>query len=266
LLSVYVRFFSILGKAMGALAHDLQELRTRLENRFGRAILPLREEGSASERGFRIGLEALDRILPGGVPRGALTLWTGEASCGRTATLRALVAHACEIGAGVAVVDVTRTLTPAFACGEEEALPGLWMVRPPVGWKGDGGWAVEALLRAGIFQLVVLDGPLPPALAAHRLRALAREHGAALVLAAPGRGAEWRADLRVEFLAPARGGGRLGVDGRLRRQARVRVRGGSLQGGEEEMELSLTPTDHLPLGPTLPDRSPGSGATPSEGL
>jgi hypothetical protein len=245
---------------MGALAHDLQELRTRLENRFGRAILPLPGGPPSPPRGLLTGIATLDRILPGGVPRGALTLWTGELSCGRTAALRALVARACADGVEVAVVDASRTLTPAFGCGEEGALPGLCVVRPPAGWSGDGGWAAEALLRAGVFDLVVLDGTLPPAVAALRLRALAREHGVALVLAAPGRGAEWRADLRVEFLTAKGSGGALHPDGRLTRRIRIRARGGSLQGVEEEMELSFTPATRLSMETALPDRSPGSGS------
>lgn len=244
---------------MGALAHDLQELRDRLENRFGRAVLPLPGEAPAPERGLRTGIEGLDRLLPQGVPRGALTLWTGEASCGRTASLRALVAHTCTTtGRGVAVVDASRTLTPAFACAAEGALPALCVVRPPAGWRGeDGGWAAEALLRAGVFELVVLDGSLPQPVAALRLRTLARENGAALVIAAEGRGADWRADLRVEFLAPARGTGTLLPDGRFDRRVRVRARGGSLQGIEGEIELSFTPTDRLRGEAPPPDRSPG---------
>jgi hypothetical protein len=243
---------------MGAPAYDLQQLRTRLEERFGRVILPFPGAAPEPERGISTGIEALDRLLPRGVPRGALTLWTGEPSCGRTAALRALVKRSCLAGREVAVVDASRTLTPAFACVGGEALPGLCVVRPPAGWKGgDGGWAAEALLRTGVFELVVLDGSLPPAVAALRLRALARESGAALVVAAQGRGAQWRADLRVEFLPPPRGAGALLPDGRLSRRVRLRAHGGSLAGSEGEMEIAFLPADRLCREAPPPDRSAG---------
>lgn len=233
-------------------APDLSLLRARLEARFGGAIRPV--PGSAPARGapgFRTGIRAIDALLPDGVPRGALTLWAGEATSGRTAALRALVAAACRT-ARVALVDATATLDAAAWCGVEGA---LWVARPPSGGRGaEGAWAAESLLRTGAFALVALDGPAPEAVEAHRLRALAREHGAALLVSSPVP-PPWKADVRLEFRRTARGAG-LGTGGRFRRPAAVHAaRGAGPRTGGREVELVHDPEDRLHPDPT-PDRRP----------
>ena len=94
-----------------AAAQHLDRLKAELEKRFGSAVRPLHAAEEARP-GFRTGVRALDQLLPAGVPRGSLTLWTGEASSGRTAAVRALVEAATK-QALAAVVDATRTLDPA---------------------------------------------------------------------------------------------------------------------------------------------------------
>src|SRR4051812_47062385 len=80
-------------------AADLTRLRGELERRFGSAILPRPGERAAEARaGFRTGVDALDALVPEGIPRGLLTLWTGEATSGRTAALRSTVLAACGRG------------------------------------------------------------------------------------------------------------------------------------------------------------------------
>src|SRR5215218_1281066 len=209
---------------MGSAAERLDRVRGELEKRFGAAIRPLPGTAPSPGRdgGFRVGVRALDRLLPGGVPRGAVTLWTGEATAGRTAAVRALVERARR-HVLVALVDATLTLDAAAWCADEGGSPaGLWVARPPApGHEDEGAWVAESLLRTGAFGLVVLDGPLPDATSAHRLRALARETGAALLVSAGG-GAAWRADVRLEFRrAPAAEPG-LGTGARFRRPSGVR--------------------------------------------
>jgi hypothetical protein len=170
---------------MAGSAADVRKLRDELEARFGNVVLPAGAPVPERTHGFRTGVAAVDALLPDGVPRGALSLWTGETTAGRTAALRALVLTACAGGARVALIDAELTLDAGFARNAAGAVDGLWVVRPPdAGHTAEGAWAAEMLLRAGVFDLVILDGHLPDAAQAHRLRALARERDAAVVVSA----------------------------------------------------------------------------------
>jgi hypothetical protein len=235
---------------VGSAAESLDRVRAELEQRFGAAIRPLpgTAPGPGHGDGFRVGVRALDQLLPGGVPRGAVTLWTGEASAGRTAAIRALVQRAGR-SALVALVDATLTLDAAAWCGSDGRPPaGLWVARPPApGHEQEGSWVAESLLRTGAFGLVVLDGPLPDATAAHRLRALARDTGAALLVSAGG-GAAWRADVRLEFRRASDAEPGLATGARFRRRSGVRLaRDSAARTGEREVELVQEPASVVPL-------------------
>jgi hypothetical protein len=232
-------------------APELIRLRAELASRFGDAILPagLPARREEARPGLRVGVQAIDALLPGGVPRGAVSLWVGEGTSGRTAALRSLVERAGGAGAVVGVVDAGRTLDASFGSGVE----GIWVARAPSGREREGPWAAEALLRAGVFDLVVLDGWVPEAAQAHRLRALARERDAALVVSAVGAGAPgWRADTRLEFRR-GRGGG-MEPGGRFR--GRSVLRGERTDGREREVELVHDPADRLRPGAPSADRRP----------
>jgi hypothetical protein len=242
-------------------APDLLRLRGELERRFGGAILPRPGESVEEARpGFRTGVAALDALVPEGIPRGLLTLWTGEAGCGRTAAMRAVVLAACAAGERVALVDAGATLCAADWCAGDGQPPTLWVARPPgPGREGEGAWVAEALLRTGAFALVVLDGaPLQPA-EAHRLRALARETDAALLVSGGVEGG-WRADLRLQFAPPQRQESGLAPGGAFRRRAGVRVaKGWGARTGERELELVHEPTHRLHPHSREPDRRLGPG-------
>jgi hypothetical protein len=243
-------------------APDLSLLRARLADRFGEAIRPV--PGSAPalpETGFRTGIAALDALMPGGIPGRAVTLWTGEGTAGRTAALRTLVVEACR-GARVAVVDATGTLDAAPWCTEEDRSPrGLWVARPPLRELGaHGAWVAECLLRTGIFGLVALDGVVPTPVQAHRLRTLARETGAALLISVGAGAVPWRADLWLEFRRAPRDAGGLDTGGRFRRPARVNApRAPGARGGAREVELVHDPEDRLHQD-SAPDRRPRARA------
>lgn len=228
-------------------AVDLKLLRANLEKRFGEAIVPVPGQAPSRDRpGFRTGVAALDALVPGGVPRRALTLWAGEATSGRTAALHVLVEAACRETL-VALVDATRTLDAAAWCqpGGSSA-PGLWIARPPTAEQAlEGAWVAETLLRTGAFGLVVLDGPPPAPVEAHRLRALARETDAAVLVSTDGAGAQWRADVKLEF---RRTGVRPGLraGGRFRRPSGVQAaKGWGSRTGEREVELVHEPANRL---------------------
>lgn len=220
-------------------------LRAELERRFGTSVLPQPQSGRP---GFRVGLRALDGLLPAGVPRGAVTLWAGSGTSGRTAALRLLVQNTVAAGTLVALVDASRTLHAADWSPEglgENPGAAIWVARPPAsGQAGEGAWVAEHLARTGAFGLLVLDGCLPAPTAAHRLRSLAREHDTAVVISVGADAAPaWRPDLRVEFRSVPHAPPGLDVGGQFRRVARVgipKIGGGALI-GEGEIEIVHKP-------------------------
>lgn len=243
-----------------AAALDLYYLRTALETRFGRAILP--QHTLPSRDVFATGVPRLDTLLQGGVPRSALSVWAGTGTAGRTAALRALVRHTCARGESVAVVDAGLTLDATFGCTSGGTNSGLWTVRPPAPTDGmSAAWAADALLRAGVFGLVIVDGTLPNGEQAGLLRKQARNANAALVISADrvefrgGNGL--RPDVWVEFGgSPGYGSGLL-PGGRVRRRVRIQVHGAGRREREQELELIHDPTDRMRADSVVPDRRPG---------
>jgi hypothetical protein len=134
------------------------------------------------------GIAALDRLLGGGWPRGALSEIAGRRagahSCGRTAIVQAGLVAAHAAGEATALVDVGGTLdarAPAAA-----AVP-LWIRCVP----GQALKAVDLVVSAGGFGLVALDlcdvKLRVPDAAWIRLRHTARANGTTLLVATAGR-------------------------------------------------------------------------------
>lgn len=241
-------------------AESLAHIRAELEKRFGSAILPPGLAAGEVQSGFTIGVQALDRLVPEGVPRGLLSVWAGTATSGRTAAMRCLVAEACGTGARVGLVDATRSLDAGAWCGAGGEFDGLWVVRPPDAERGrEGAWVGESLLRTGAFDLVVIDGPPPDQQAAHRLRRLARETDAALVISCEHAPSGWRSDLLLEFRRTRTGSG-LRVGGRFRRRVRIEMaKGWGGRTGDQEVEVVEEPAHCMHTGPPVPDRRPRRG-------
>jgi hypothetical protein len=138
-------------------------------------------DGAASATpGLPTGIEALDGLLPGGVPRGRLTEILGRRGSGKTTLVRRIVEATVAAELWVAYIDAARTLAPRdwAHLGERE---GVWMVRPRDAARAH--WCADVLLRSGAFSLVVVDGapPLPRGVAV-RLTRLARESDAAFLV------------------------------------------------------------------------------------
>jgi protein ImuA len=155
------------------------------------------------------GVAAVDALLLGGFPCGALSELRGGPASGKTAVALSLVAG-LDGGALAAWIDGRRELYPPAAVAMGVDLGRLLIVRPPVGEEGGrlALWAAEALLGSGAFAAVVLDAPLDRAWrgvepALRRLVTAAEQGGAAgLWLSPPAPSlrppAVVRLDLRVE--------------------------------------------------------------------
>ncbi|HSJ97258.1 MAG TPA: hypothetical protein VLC53_09300, partial [Myxococcota bacterium] len=101
------------------------------------------------------GLDAVDRLIGGGFPRGQLSEITGPLSSGRTSLAVALAAAATRAGEVAAWVDPSDALDPASLEAAGVVVERLLWVRPTR--TGDALRCAERLLLARGFALVVLD-------------------------------------------------------------------------------------------------------------
>ncbi|MGE5345531.1 MAG: hypothetical protein ACM3JH_06230 [Acidithiobacillales bacterium] len=135
----------------------------------------------------------LDRLLPGGLPRGALVEVTGTRSSGRFSLALSVLAAATEAGEATALVDLGDHFDPQAAAAAGADLKRLLWVRPRT--LKEALLSAETLLSAGL-PLVVLDlGLATPKIslarrARHdfaflRLARTAGAHGAALLVLSP---------------------------------------------------------------------------------
>ena len=134
-------------------------------------------------------VDALDRLLSGGLPRGALVEVTGRRSSGRFSIGISALAAATSAGEASALVDLGGHLDPQSAEEAGVDLTRLLWVRPSK--LKEAVASAEMLLAAG-FPLVVVDLGLPPVRGRHvpdaawvRLTRAARDRRAALLLLSP---------------------------------------------------------------------------------
>jgi protein ImuA len=107
------------------------------------------------------GVPAVDALLPGGFPCGALSELRGGPASGKTAVALSLVARLPR-GALAAFIDGRGELYPPAAVAMGVDLDRLLIVRPPPGEEGArlALWAAEALLGSGAFTAVAIDAAL----------------------------------------------------------------------------------------------------------
>jgi hypothetical protein len=197
------------------------------------------------------GIDPLDRLISGGLPRGRLTELVGSRSSGRFSVVVAALASATSAGEAAALVDRGSYLDPQAAREAGVELERLLWARPRR--VKEALAAAEMLLSTG-FPLVAVDLGLPPLRGAApeaawvRLARAAEVERAALLLATPYRVSGFAAgavvrmdDARFVWL----GGGaapRLlaGADSRLSLEREVR---GSARVGEV-LSLRVYPSGH----------------------
>ncbi len=167
----------------------LLQLRAEIEARFESSLdiqkLDIRKREAAS---IPTGIEAIDRLTSGGIPRGTLTEISGPESSGRTALLFALLSQATRHGECCAWIDAAGVFDPRSAQETGADLARILWVncdhKTEYALK-----AVDLLLQSGGFGLIVLDlGDTPdkearriPLASWFRLRHAAERTGAALV-------------------------------------------------------------------------------------
>lgn len=155
----------------------------------------------------------LDRLLPGGLPRGALVEVTGSRSSGRFSLALSVLAAATEAGEAAALVDLGDHFDPQAAAAAGADLPRLLWARPRT--LKEAFLSAEALLSAGL-PLVVLDLGLVTSeislarrarhdFAFLRLARTAGAHGAALLVLAPFRVSGPAAEAVLAVSAPRPG-------------------------------------------------------------
>jgi hypothetical protein len=131
---------------------------------------------------------ALDEVLGGGLPRGAMVELVGRGSCGRLSALLATLQQMTSTGEAAALVDQGSQLDPQFAAAAGIDLELLLWLRPER--LDDSLAAAEMLVDTG-FSLVALDLGLPPVLGRPPLAAwlrLARgaaEHNSVVLVGSP---------------------------------------------------------------------------------
>lgn len=114
------------------------------------------------------GIEQVDAVLGGGIPRGSITEFTGAASTGKTSFALSSIAAITQTGAACAWVDVSDALSPESAAAARIVMKRLlWLRMSPDRKKtvGDKPWsrleqalaATDLLLQAGGFAAIVLD-------------------------------------------------------------------------------------------------------------
>jgi hypothetical protein len=151
-------------------------------------------------RRLNTGIDALDNLLGGGLPRGHLSEIAGAPSAGGTALLWALIAATTRRGEVAAVVDLPDALHPRALWTAGADLARILWVRPPS--LPAGLQCAELIAGAGGFALVVLDlglsgiQRLPPHVCL-RLGRVARRAGTALAVLARQRVAGSSATLSV---------------------------------------------------------------------
>lgn len=132
---------------------------------------------------------ALDRLLAGGLRRGAMIELVGRRSSGRFSLILSALAAATGAGEAAALVDLGDGLDPEAAVRAGVVLERLLWARPRR--LKEALASAEAILASGM-PLVVLDLGLPPIVGGRgveafwlRLARAARSHEAALLVSSP---------------------------------------------------------------------------------
>ena len=158
----------------------------------------------AAKAGIETGISAIDELVGGGFPRGALHEISGPRSSGRTSLALALLAGTTRWGEVTAVVDLADAFDPASADRAGVDLDRVLWLRPPA--LREALRCAERLLEASGFALVLLDLTPSPQIAPAtwpRLARAAKSSNTALTVLSSWRMAGTSAQIALE-LDPSR--------------------------------------------------------------
>src|SRR6185437_5845214 len=140
------------------------EIERALEHRFPAALTP---QPQTVYETAACGISAVDELLDGGLPVGAISEITGRESSGRTSLALSFLAQRTREGQVCAWVDVNDALDPESAAANGIFLRRLLWVRCKDAGRAAKGkpWtqldqalrAVDLLLQAAGFAVIVLD-------------------------------------------------------------------------------------------------------------
>jgi len=133
-------------------AEELESLRSLLRQRFPDATLP----GPVAPGVLSCEITALDALLPGGLPRGAMTLFSGFVSSGKTGLALAFASNLTRSGGRLAWVHQGSFSAPSAQQAGVE-LDSLLAVRTSS--FEETRRCADFLLRYQAFELVVIDWP-----------------------------------------------------------------------------------------------------------
>ena len=152
------------------------EIERTLERRFPAALTP---QPQTIYEVAACGISAVDELLDGGLPVGAISEVTGPESSGRTSLALSFLAQRTREGQVCAWVDVNDTLDPESAAASSVSLRQLLWVRCKDADRAANGkpWArldqalkaVDLILQAAGFAAIVLDLGSMPAQHANRI-------------------------------------------------------------------------------------------------
>jgi hypothetical protein len=234
------------GMALPALdrAAKVAELRALLQEKHG----PAQVLDAPSSGVLPSGIRDLDALLPGGLPRGALTLFTGRSSSGKTGAALSYLAGFTQDGGAAAWLHAGG-FSPGSAAWAGADLRRVLQVRSRS--RQQAFRCADSLLRWQAFGLVVVDwvGSAGRGASWSRLhRLVTGSRTALLVLAWPLPEADpllYAASAHLEFARrPGRGGGGAGVvEAELRRSRFTRPGGRArlLHGGMDGAPFALHP-------------------------
>ncbi len=174
-------------------AHTADAIRSALPDEVRRNVsraseLRRQRADAPHEAPLTTSVAAMDTLLEGGLPRGALVELVGRGSCGRFSALLAVLQRVTDAGEAAALVDQGSQLDPQAAAAAGIDLDRLLWLRPKR--LDDSLAAAEMLIDTG-FELVALDLGLPPVLGRPPLAAwlrLARSaagHNAMVLVGSP---------------------------------------------------------------------------------
>ncbi len=212
------------------------------------------------------GLGELDALLAGGLPRGGICEFSGEASSGKTALSLSIAARCTTKGELVAYLNARGELYPPTAAALGVDLARLLVVSfsRSDALAIDLARATEILIRCRHIPLIIIDLPETRALAparAQRLRQVAHAVGTSLVTLSDRKGATIGASVRIQVWPHQQ---KRDLDSPRRIELHLE-KGGHNPGGRVVLELPSYRVDHAPpraMRAPLQRTAPGAAPKP----